>query len=131
MKSFEGEGVFWLPSDEETQLAGRIVFDPIKGSTLSLLGAFDSLRGLPVQNSKMLRIHGVAGKRYLTLEKCFVTDTVHEVPGIARQTFNVGAIITNHLFNNSEALTFDEVSVTFDQLPQWIGRSGSIYVLSR
>jgi hypothetical protein len=46
------------------------------------------------------------------------------VPWIARQTFNVGAIITNHLFDDGEALTFDEVSVTFDQLPQWIGRSG-------
>jgi ApeA N-terminal domain 1 len=124
MKPFEGEGVFWLPSDDETQLAGKIVFDPIKGTTLSLFGAFDSLRGQSSQDSQALRLHGVAGKRYLTLEGCFITDTTHEVPGISRQTFHVSAIMTNHLFDEGEALTFDEVSVTFDQLPYWIGRSG-------
>jgi hypothetical protein len=124
MKPFEGEGVFRLPSDDANQLAGKVIFDPLKGTTLSLFGAFDSLRQQPAQDSPTLRIHGVAGKRYLTLEKCFLIDTIHEVPGIDRQTFNVGAIITNHLFEDDEDLIFDEVSVTFDQLPWWIGRSG-------
>jgi len=46
------------------------------------------------------------------------------VPGIDRQSFSVGSIITNHLFDEVEPLAFDAVSVTFDQLPHWIGRSG-------
>jgi len=124
MKPFEGEGVFWLPSDDEDQLAGKVVFDPIKGTPLSLFGAFTSLHQQHGQDSPTLRIHGVAGKCYLTLEKCFLIDTIHEVPGIDRQTINVGAIITNHLFGEDEPLAFDAMSVTFDQLPQWIGRSG-------
>jgi hypothetical protein len=124
MKPFEGEGVFWLPNHDENQLAGRVVFDPIKGAALNLFGVFDSLHQQYALDSPRLRIHGVAGKCYLTLDKCFLTDTVHEVPGIPRQAFYVGAIITNHLFDEDEALTFDEVSVTFDQLPHWVGRSG-------
>jgi ApeA N-terminal domain 1 len=124
MQRFEGEGVFWLPSDDKAQVAGKVVFDPINGSTLSLFGAFESLHQQPREDPRILRIHGVAGKRYLTLEKCFLSDTIREVPGLTRQTFHIGAIITNHLFNEDEALTFDEVSVTFDQLPSWIGRTG-------
>jgi hypothetical protein len=123
MKPFEGEGVFWLPHDDEYQLAGKVTFDPIEGATLSLFGAFDGLNKQNVEYPTM-RIHGVAGKRYLTLDKCFLADTAHEVPGITRQTFHVGVIITGHLFDEDAALIFDEVSVTFDQLPQWIGRTG-------
>lgn len=124
MKPFEGEGVFWLPNDDETQVAGKIAFDPVKGATLTLFGAFGNPYQQVAAGSPTFRIHGVAAKRYLTLEKCFLEDTSHEMPGITRQVFHVGAIITNHHFDENEALAFDEVSVTFDQLPQWIGRTG-------
>ncbi len=124
MKPFEGEGVFWLPSDDETQIAGKITFDPIKGATLNLFGSFGTPHQQFTAGSPTLRLQGVAGKRYLTLEKCFLEDISHEMPGITRQTFHVNSIITNHLFDEDEALAFDEVSITFDQLPTWIGRTG-------
>src|SRR5437764_14396941 len=72
----------------------------------------------------MVRIHGVAGKRYLTLDKCFNTNTTLETPGIRRQNYYVNRILAGHLFGNDEELTFDRCSVNFDQLPAWVHRSG-------
>lgn len=124
MESFEDDGVFWLPGKENDQRTGRLKFDSIEGASLDLLGAFGDLKDQFNPEPQTLRIHGVAGKRYLTLDQCFMTNSTLEMPGINRQTYYVGRIITNHLFGDSEALTFDKCSVSFDQLPTWIRRSG-------
>lgn len=124
MDGFESDGIFWLPDNEDIKLAGRLAFDPVEGGQLSLFGGFGDIRDQFTQTPPILRIHGVAGKRYLTLDGCFNTGSNYEMPGINRQSYYVGTIITNHLFAKSESLTFDELSVGFDQLPSWIQRSG-------
>lgn len=124
MEPFEDEGVFWLPSHENEQRTGRLQFDPVEGATLIVMGGFGDIRQQFNQQPPIVRIHGVAGKRYLTLNDCFITDTTFDMPGIPRQTYHVGAIITGHLFGEDEALTFDKCSVAFDQLANWVRRSG-------
>ena len=124
MEPFENEGIFWLPVKDNVQLAGRLKFDPAEGATLNLMGGFGAIQEQFSDQARMIRMHGVAGKRYLTLDGCFNTDTTHEAPGITRQTYYVNRIITDHLFGDCEALTFDKCSVAFDQLPAWIRRSG-------
>ena len=49
---------------------------------------------------------------------------VNNPPGIARQTYAVGLVVTGHLFGQDEPLTFDRCSVEFDQLATWVRRSG-------
>lgn len=124
MEPFEDEGVFWRPGKEAVQQAGRLKFDAAEGATLDLIGGFGDLQEQFSDQARMIRIHGVAGKRYLTLDRCFNTNTTFEMPGIARQNFYVNRIITGHLFEEGEELTFDRCSVTFDQLPAWVRRSG-------
>ena len=124
MESFEDEGVFWLPGKESAQQAGRLRFDAVEGATLSVIGGFGDLQEQFSGQERMVRIHGVAGKRYLTLDRCFNTNTTFEAPGIPRQNFYVNRIITDHLFGDDEELTFDRCSVAFDQLPTWVHRSG-------
>lgn len=124
MDPFEDDGVFWLPENEADQHTGRLKFDPVEGATLQLLGAFGGLTTQFNPQPSRLRIHGVAGRRYLTLDGCFMTNTTHEMPGITRQSYYVARIITDHLFDADEALTFDRCSVDFDQLPTWVRRSG-------
>jgi len=46
------------------------------------------------------------------------------MPGIPRQHYYVNRIITGHLFEDGEDLTFDRCSIAFDQLPTWVHRSG-------
>jgi hypothetical protein len=124
MESFEDEGVFWLPGKDDAQLAGRLKFDAVEGATLNLMGGFGNLQEQFGDQARMIRIHGVAGKRYLTLDRCFNINTTFEVPGISRQNYYVNRIITGHLFDDSDELTFDRFSVNFDQLPTWVRRSG-------
>jgi len=124
MEAFEHDGVFWLPGKEDEQCAGRLKFDPARDATLSLIGGFGSLLQQFSNQRRIVRIHGTAGKRYLTLDGCFNTNTSFEMPGTTHQIFYVGQIIAGHLFDEGEGLTFDRCSVALDQLPAWIGRTG-------
>jgi hypothetical protein len=122
MDAFEDEGFFWLPGKEREQQAGRIKFDPIQGGTLSLIGGFGNLAQQFANQERTIRINGAAGRRYLTLDGCFRTNTRFEMPGTTHQTFYVGTIITGYLFDEGEVLTFDRCSIALDQLPGWIRR---------
>jgi hypothetical protein len=125
MEAFEDDGVFWLPGKESASVAGHLKFDPIEGATLSLTGTLDDMKDhFARSQAPRIRIHGVAGRRYLTLDKCFASNTSLDMPGIARQTYTVGLVIAGHLFDNDESLTFDKCAVEFDQLPTWVRRSG-------
>jgi hypothetical protein len=122
--SFDDEGVFWLPGNHNQQVAGRLKFDPVEGATLSLIGGFGDLPQQFNDQARMIRIHGVAGKRYLTLDHCFNTNTTFEMPGTSRQTYYVNRVITGAHFGVDEDLTFDRCAIDFDQLPGWVRRSG-------
>jgi len=124
MESFEDEGLFWLPGGEQEQRAGRLKFDSAEGGTLSIIGGFGSFPQQFTNQERLTRLHGVAGGRFLTLDRCLSSNTSVRMPGTAFQTFHVGQIITGHLFADGEALTFDQFSVDFDQLPMWIRLSG-------
>jgi len=124
MESFEDEGVFWLPGKESDRRTGRIKFDAAEGAELNIMGGFGELAEQFNSQARILRIHGTAGKRYLTLDRCFNSDSTFEAPGIPRQTYYVGQIVAGHLFPEGEDLTFDKCSITFDQLPMWVRRSG-------
>lgn len=124
MDSFEDDGIFWLPGRESERIAGRLTFDAAEGSSLALLGAFGGIQAQLNAGPSTIRIHGIAGKRYLTLDQCFIKSGAVDFPGIARQNYYVGSIITNYLFGENELLNFDKFSVSFDQLPAWVRRSG-------
>jgi len=110
MESFEDDGVFWLPGKESDQRTGRIKFDATEGATLSIMGGFGGLAEQFNNQGRILRIHGIAGKRYLTFDRCFNSGSTFEMPGIPRQTYYVGQIIAGHLFPEGEDLTFDKCS---------------------
>lgn len=124
MESFEDDGVFWLPDKETERRTGRIKFDPAEGATLNIMGGFGDLTDQFNNQARLLRIHGIAGKRYLTLDNCMNSNSTFEMPGISQQTYWVGQIVAGHLFPDDEPLTFDKCAVTLDQLPAWVRRSG-------
>ncbi|HTJ70218.1 MAG TPA: HEPN domain-containing protein [Actinospica sp.] len=126
MESFESEGFFWLPSAPDSRVIGRLVYNAAEGGTLTLFG---SLSGQSVmfsnQQPPSIMVHGVASKEELTLLNCFSSGTqIEHPPGIMKETFHVGQVLTGAWFEDENDLVFDEFVVEFDQLSQWVGRTG-------
>ncbi|HXC82094.1 MAG TPA: HEPN domain-containing protein [Trebonia sp.] len=125
MEAFDADGVFWLPGKDAGQRTGRLTFDPAEGATLSIKGGFDNIQEQFNDQTRMRRIHGMAGGRYLTLDGCFSTGTNFE-DGIHSQSYYVNRVITGNLFAESDDLAFDKCRVTFDQLAHWISRPAKV-----
>ena len=122
----ESDGIFWLPSKPEEQVPGRFRFDTADGGTLTLIGSFGGLDTFNNTDERVpyQRILGIAGKKLLTLDRCLETSKSFEVPGFLRQAFHVSHVLAGAHFENDEALAFESITVTIDNLPQWLGRTG-------
>ena len=73
MKSLDVEGLFWLSTEPQNEVAGRLTFDATNGEQLSLIGAFHELSEFGDLPAEPVRIQGVAGKKPLTLDECLLT----------------------------------------------------------
>lgn len=122
VESFEADGLFWLPENEDDQVAGRIIFDPSSGGRLELIGNFADIEGDELSDQNVL-IHGVAGRRYLTLRNCFHRGYTTEYPGVRRDRYDTGTILAGHLFAVDDPMTFSEITFSTNNLLAWTGRS--------
>lgn len=126
MEPFEGSGIFWPAGDENQQVAGRITYTPTEGVSVEVVGGFGNAADMFTVASTVegQRIHGFAAGRRLTLESCYRTNSTIHMPGVQLETWHCGTALVGALWPADESLTFDEFTVEFDQLPNWLGRSG-------
>lgn len=124
MDDFAGSGVFWLADAPETQVAGTIRFSAETGATIDLIGAFGQIENFADEDEADARIVGVAGRKLLTLSHCLRTNRTIEMPGIPRETWNAGLVLAGAQWGAAEQFEFDRLTVEFDQLPNWVSRSG-------
>ncbi|MDQ1699615.1 MAG: hypothetical protein QOG34_1478 [Frankiaceae bacterium] len=124
MDNFTGTGVFWLADNPETQVAGTITFSAEAGATIDLIGAFGQIENFADEDGDDTRILGVAGRKLLTLSRCLRTNRTIEMPGIPRETWNAGLVLAGAQWGAAEQFEFDRLTVEFDQLPNWVSRSG-------
>ncbi|QQM40931.1 ApeA N-terminal domain 1-containing protein [Streptomyces liliifuscus] len=124
MESFESDGLFWLPNQEEDQVAGRVSFSPITGTRLSLIGGFSETPFGDMENGPEASIiHGVAGKRFLTLIGSSRASRRFESPGFMREDYRVEYMFAGQALLAPESVVFNRVSVRFNNLYDWIGYS--------
>ncbi|MFE5770900.1 HEPN domain-containing protein [Streptomyces sp. NPDC056485] len=123
--SFESDGLFWLPEDKENQIAGRISFDPSKGARLSLIGSFSEFNFEEELDSRLSRgvIHGVAGKKFLTLIDCRLSSRKTESPGFAREDYRAESLFAGQALITPGELRFDRVRIKFNNLFTWTSRT--------
>ncbi|MGW7024270.1 ApeA N-terminal domain 1-containing protein [Streptomyces decoyicus] len=125
MEPFESDGLFWLPDDEANRVAGRISFDPSKGVLLSLIGSFSETDfgedfHNPISESV---IHGVAGKRFLTLINCRRVSGRFESPGFQREDYRAESLFAGMGLLDPDDLRFDQVTVEFNSLFDWMSQT--------
>lgn len=124
MDTFESDGLFWLPEKEDNQVAGRVSFDPAKGTRLALIGGFSEIAFDDFGNGAQIPvIHGVAGKRFLTFVDCNRVSRRYESPGFTRDEYSADCMFAGQALLNSNSVKFDRVSVRFNNLYDWIGHS--------
>jgi hypothetical protein len=125
MEGFEYEGLFWDCEKPENKVAGQVRFNPLDGIRLKLFGTFTELSSdFTSMTPVVRRIHGIANRAFMTLVGCQSVGIKTEMPGITREQYNVRYILSGAHFASDDDLKFDEVSVAFDQLPQWVRRTG-------
>ncbi|MFJ3085332.1 HEPN domain-containing protein [Streptomyces sp. NPDC086838] len=123
MEAFESDGLFWLPGDEENQVAGRISFAPLTGAFLHLIGSFSDDDFGDDEKPTPEIVVGVAGKRYLTLTGCSLKNRKFESPGFLREVYRVSFLFAGHRMVDSHNPMFERVSLRFNNLYAWAGRN--------
>ncbi|MGP4112313.1 HEPN domain-containing protein [Streptomyces sp. 4N509B] len=125
LDKFESDGLFWLPGRDDNQVAGRISFDPAKGTKLSLIGTFsNSELGVDTGDEMQVStIHGVAGKRFITLTECSRTGFRVESPGFPREDYRSDATFAGHALLRPDGQGFTEAIIRFSNLYDWVGKS--------
>ena len=131
MERLNIEGLFWLPDKVNDKIPGRLTFDPKDGTELDLIGAFHDIQDFMNPTDTPLRVHGIAGRRYITLDNCLVSENNIQVPGIAREKYRVGLIFSGAHISESEALEFSVVRCQLRHLAHWIGKTGAKVEVSR
>ena len=131
MENLDIDGLFWLPSNPERKVAGRLTFDAANLGQLDLIGSFHELPssgtmtqlGTPDWN-KRFRIHGVAGTRLLALDRCMQVQGKLEVPGVRRERYYAPLVLSGKYYGEEEPLEFSSVSVQLRHLEHWVNKTG-------
>lgn len=121
-KGFDYTGVWWLPRKPEQKIAGRLLFHPLEGTRLDLIGSFIHPRDF-VPTFQPEIILGVADGKPITLYKCIQTS-ITVMTGMANSVIRADVVFINHHFENFNDVLFNNVSVNYHDLEEWVGYSG-------
>jgi hypothetical protein len=122
LKDFDGFGAFWLPQKPEEELTGHLTFDHEKGCRLRVIGGFGDIH--PWMDSiPQPRIVGVVGSERVTLENCRVVHATLPLSGTKEQIYHADGLFLGHIFDHDFDMTFNAVTIKFDSLAGWVGRS--------
>lgn len=140
MEKFETRGVWWLPQQPENQVAGFLKFDPVDGAVLEVIGdgieqTIIELNSTPIiEGSNIRGIIGLSSKIDLICGFTKEGDAVslcncHKAhltwsTGYSGYTYKVSIVFWGNLFEKSEDIIFDSMSVNYSYLVDWIASSG-------
>ena len=70
MESFELNGIWWLPENENKKVSGTLKFDPVDGGSLELIGSFKEPQDLGKALEPKI-ILGIVSRKIVTLYRCY------------------------------------------------------------
>jgi hypothetical protein len=121
-ENFETRGVWWLPSDSNKKIHGRLIYDRFSGAILELNGSFEPITEINKLHEYDI-INGLAGSE-ITLFKCW--DKGHQIqfPGTLNSQYYANCLFKGKIFTNSSEIKFKEASINYHLLNTWINLSG-------
>ena len=125
MESLDVDGLFWMTSNPEDKVAGRLTYSVDSGVELDLIGSFGGLSTFGKDSGESVPIEGIAGNRLITLDGCLQVGESLEVPGFVRERYDVAfAFVGTHL-SVDELVEFVGVHLQLDQLGAWVQKTGT------
>ena len=120
--SFEVTGNWWLPENPDNQIPGTFRFSP-KLTSLNLHGAFEQVREILRAPTRTI-INGTGDDGTpITLYNCLVKEST-----ITNNNPRVKYFVTysfhGHHFRNENEIEFNEMSIQFSRLNNWIQTHG-------
>lgn len=124
LRSFEAQGLWWLPGREDEKVAGILSYSPDSGSELRLIGSLTSARGS--HDEIYERIHGIADGKQYDLEDCYQKSYKGSLfsPGGETETIYVHQVFRGVHYTEPDEPNADRVTADLRYLSQWVGHQG-------
>lgn len=115
ISNFEYKGLWFLPTDTTTKVAGILRFEVKKGITLDLIGSFP-------RNSKTKElIWGILENgKFVTLYNNFENYRSFNLSGLEIAKYNSNFILIGAHFTSKQDIAFNKVSVHYSHLDEWL-----------
>ena len=125
METLDIDGLFWLASEPEDKVAGRLTYGDENGAELDLIGSFSGITDFEKIFGDSVRIQGVAGSKLLTLDGCHQSSQSLSFPGFVRERYYVSSTFVGAHFSHGESLEFVSIRLSMDHLRAWVGKTGT------
>lgn len=122
MEKFNEKGIWSLPG-EEHGLVGDLIFDPMNGAELKLMGSFGE-KSYPFEFKNYEIILGQIQRKDVTLLGCQEYYRPFSYPGFQETSLKVNTVLMGHHFKKKEDIKLKSISVSFSYLEYWAGKTG-------
>jgi len=113
-KEFEFKGEFWISSDSEKKVTGKLYYDYEEGIILTLNKEF------PSNPTEVEIINGVKyGGQSLTLLNAIFTSSKGDFKGSYEVIYNCEFLLYGELFSQEREMSFNKLSFGFTNLEEW------------
>lgn len=124
-KRTEIEGIWWLSSKPDYQLAGKLHYYDGDFIKLELIGSLFDLFDKEFKNEDAFTIHGInIGGKPITLLNCIEENHQINFPGIETHKISSNSMFIGAHFKNESDLIFKSASFRIDNLEEWVNISG-------
>lgn len=114
-ENFQYKGLWFLPSDVTTKVAGTIRFEVKKGLTLDLIGSFSSK-----SKTKELIWGILEDGKYVTLFNNFEIFRSFNLPGFEIANYTSTFLLIGAHFTSKRDISFNKITVHYSHSDEWL-----------
>lgn len=116
---FELKGYWWLPDSEENKLPGTLSYSQEDGTTLELVGVFDTKKLEPIQQLPIILGVTQQGKP-ITLYRCIINSWTYPLVGLGGGKYLAHFVFEGVHFETEEKIRFNQLCGSYTDLDAWV-----------
>ena len=125
LEAFEQPGNWWLLDDPDNVVAGVVSFEPTKGTTLELIGSFNSSPHRAMTSREPVIILGtLTDGKIVTLQEAFSQQSTLSMRGVTTTSYFANLMLIGAHASSKQDFLFTSISARFTHLDAWVNHSG-------